>query len=201
MVLTDGTIGQMMEPVDYGTMPWMEPPDKSEWQLDEFQEGRERHVLTSIWLDPADMAVAHEELIAKYEKLKKEDVSYNEYYTDDAELLIVAIGSPSRVTHSAIRILREEGLKVGLLRPITVWPFPYDIVREYAESDRVKAMLVPEMNWGQMIEDVKLAVLDKKPVHFVPKHGGLTFTPEDLTEPIRAILENPENPDTLWHIS
>jgi len=201
MVLTDGTIGQMMEPVDYASMPWMDPPDKSEWQLDEFQEGRERHVLTSIWLDPVDMAVAHEKLIDKYDRLKKEEVRYDEYLTDDAELLVVAIGSPSRVTHSAIRLLRQEGLKVGLFRPITVWPFPYDAIREYADSMRIKAILVPEMNWGQMIEDVKLAVLDKKPVHFAPKHGGLTFTPEDLTEPIRSILKNPEDPNTLWHVS
>ncbi len=201
LVLTDGTIGQMMEPVDYTSMPWMEPPDKSDWHLDEFQEGRERHLLCSIYLDPADMAVYHEKLIAKYERLKAEEVHYTEYRADDAELLVVAIGSPSRVAHSAIRVLREEGVKVGLLRPITVWPFPYAAILEYAKSDHVKAIMVPEMNWGQMIEDVKLAVLATKPVHFVPKHGGLTFTPEDLIGSIRDIMKNPENPQTLWNVS
>jgi 2-oxoglutarate ferredoxin oxidoreductase subunit alpha len=201
MVLTDGTLGQMMEPVDYSPMPWLEPTDKSEWCLNEFQEGRERHLITSIWLDPKDMAVSHERLIAKYEKIKQSEIRYSELKTDDAEVLVVAIGSPSRVVHSALRVLRAEGVKVGLFRPITVWPFPYAALREYAESKHVKAILVPEMNWGQMVEDVKLAVLDKKPVHFIAKHGGLTFTPDDIIGPVKTLLKNPENPKTLWDAS
>jgi 2-oxoglutarate ferredoxin oxidoreductase subunit alpha len=198
MILTDGTIGQMMEPVDFSPMPWMEAPDKSEWRLDEFQEGRERHVLSSIYLDPADMAVAHEKLIAKYERLTAEEVRYTDFMADDAEVLVVAIGSPSRVVRSAVRQLRADGHKVGLFRPITVWPYPYEQIREYAKNKHVKAIVVAEMNWGQMVEDVKLAVLEEKPIHFIAKHGGLTFTPDDLTEPILQILKNPENPSTLW---
>jgi len=198
MILTDGTIGQMMEPVDFSTMPWMEAPDKSDWCLNEFQQGRQRHVLSSIYLDPADMAVAHEKLIAKYERLQAEEVRHTDFRADDAEVLVVAIGSPSRVVRSAVRVLRDQGHKVGLFRPITVWPYPYKQLREYARSPHVKAILVAEMNWGQMVEDVKLAVLDEKPVHFVAKHGGLTFTPEDLIEPILRILDRPDNPSTLW---
>lgn len=201
MILTDGTIGQMMEPVDFAPMPWIEAPDKTDWCLNEFQKGRERHLVTSIWLDPVDMAVSHERLIAKYDALKKAEVRYDEFMADDAEIIIVSIGSPSRVAQSAVRMLRSEGVKVGLFRPITVWPFPYDAIREYAKSKSVKAILVPEMNWGQMVEDVKLAALADKPVHFVPKHGGLTFTPEDIIDPVRALLKNPENPKTLWDAS
>ncbi len=201
MILTDGTIGQMMEPVDFTPMPWVEPPDKTDWCLNEFQEGRERHLITSIWLDPKDMAVSHLRLIDKYEALKKDVTRYDEFMADDAEILIVAIGSPSRVAQSAVRMLRSEGVKVGLFRPITVWPFPYDALREYAKSKRVKAFLVAEMNWGQMVEDVKLSVLGEKPVHFVAKHGGLTFAPEDIIEPVRELLKDIENPKTLWDAS
>ncbi|OPX23384.1 MAG: 3-methyl-2-oxobutanoate dehydrogenase subunit VorB [Planctomycetales bacterium 4484_113] len=198
LVLSDGTIGQMMEPVDFSEMPYVEPPDKSDWCLNAHQEGRERHLITTIYLLAEDMAPVHERLVKKYERIKKAEVRYTDYMSDDAEILIVAIGSPSRVARSAIKAGREEGLKLGLLRPITVWPFPYGVIRQYAESDRVKAIVVTEMNWGQMVEDVAMAVSGKKPVHFVPKHGGLTFTPEDMLEPIRAIRENPMNPETLW---
>ncbi len=200
LILTDGTIGQMMEPVDFSEMPIIEPPDKSEWCLNPYQEGRDRHLISTIYLLGEDMAPIHERLIKKYERLKSEEVRYSEYITEDAELIIISIGSPSRVARSAVKLARADGLKVGLFRPITVWPFPYKEIREISQRDNVKAILVAEMNWGQMVEDVILAVGDRKPVHFISKHGGLTFTPEDMLEPIYKIFANPNCPDTLFRI-
>jgi len=198
LILTDGTLGQMMEPVDFSEMPIVSPPSKKDWAVGTDQKGRERHLITTIYLLGEDMAPVHERLIKKYEKIKQEEVRYSTFELDDAEIVIVAIGSPSRVARSAVKLARENGVKVGIFRPITVWPFPYRELRELAEESRVKAFLVPEMNWGQMVEDVALAVAEKKPVHFCAKHGGLTFTPPDILERLYAISQNPLNKETLW---
>jgi len=199
LVLTDGTLGQMMEPVDFSEMPIVSALPKKDWAVGTDQKGRKRHLITTIYLLGEDMAPVHERLIKKYEMIKREEVRYSTFELDDAEIVIVAIGSPSRVARSVVRMARNNGLKVGIFRPITVWPFPYRQLRELAEESRVKAFLVPEMNWGQMVEDVALAVAEKKPVHFCAKHGGLTFTPPDLLGPLNAISQNPLNKETLWH--
>lgn len=201
LIFTDGTLGQMMEPVDFSELPIVEPPDKSDWCLSPHQEGRQRHLITTIYLLGEDMAPIHERLIKKYERIKAEEVRFSEYMLDDAEIVIVAIGSPSRVARSAIRKARAEGLRVGMFRPITIWPFPYKQIREVAERKEVKAFLVPEMSWGQMVEDVALSVAERKPIHFIAKHGGLTFTLQDLLAPIKDIAENPTSSRTLWDIS
>ncbi len=198
LILTDGTLGQMMEPVDFSEMPLSDSPDKSAWCVNANQEGRERHLISTIYLLGEDMAPVHDRLIRKYERLKVEEVRYSEYMMNDAEIVLVAIGSPSRVARSAIKLARKEGVRVGLFRPVTVWPYPYAQLRAIAERDHVKALLVPEMNWGQMVEDVALAVGDRKPIHFTAKHGGLTFTPEDILEPLMAINKMPNSEETLW---
>ena len=109
------------------------------------------------------------------------------------------MGSVSRAVLGTVRKLREEGMKVGLLRPITLWPYPYERVRQLAEGKR--AVVVFEMNWGQMVEDVALAMqMNDAPLHFVPRHGGLTFNPNDVEEPLRAIAADPLRSDSLWRV-
>lgn len=199
MILTDGVIGQMMEPVDLDAIPvvdWKKP----DWAMGVNRTGRKPNLVTSIWLDPEDMAQKHLEIIDKYERLKAAEVRFEEYMCDDAEVLCVAYGSVSRAVMGTVRKLREEGMKIGLLRPITLWPYPYATLRELAK--KVKSVVTYEMSWGQMIEDVALATrLNPVPLHFVPRHGGLTFNPNDVETPLRAIYANPQNSDTLWEIS
>jgi len=199
MILTDGVIGQMMEPVDLDAIPvvnW----EKPDWAMGVNRTGRKPNLVTSIWLDPEDMAAKHLEIIDKYNRLKEAEVRFEEYMCDDAEVLCVAYGSVSRAVMGTVRKLREEGLKIGLLRPITLWPYPYAKLRELAQ--KVKSVVTYEMSWGQMIEDVALATrMNPVPLHFVARHGGLTFNPDDVEKPLRAIYDNPQNSDTLWEIS
>ncbi len=198
MILTDGVIGQMMEPVDLDSIEvvdWQKP----DWAMGVNRTGRKPNIITSIWLDPDDMAAKHLELIDKYERIKDAEVRSEEQFCEDAEILCVAYGSVSRAVLGTVRKLREEGMKVGLLRPITLWPYPYERVRQLAEGKR--AVVVFEMSWGQMVEDVALAMrLNDAPLHFVPRHGGLTFNPNDVEQPLRAIAADPQRSDSLWRV-
>jgi 2-oxoglutarate ferredoxin oxidoreductase subunit alpha len=199
LIATDGVIGQMMEPVDLDAIPVVEYKAPA-WALGVNNTGRERNVITSIFLDPEEMGVYHEHLIAKYELIKKNETRHEEMNLADADILCVAYGSVSRVVSGAVRELRAKGVKVGLLRPITVWPFPYEAIRRHAQGKQ--AVVVLEMSWGQMVEDVALATRhNPAPLHFVPKHGGITFTPAEIEQVIEQIQANPQNPATLWEAS
>lgn len=199
MILTDGVIGQMMEPVDLDAIPvveWTKPA----WAMGVNRTGREPNIHTSIWLDPEEMALKHLELIDKYERLKAEEVRYEDYMCDDAEILCVAYGSVSRAVMGTVRKLREEGMKIGLLRPISLWPYPYAKITELAA--KAKAVVVFEMSWGQMVEDVALALrMNPVPLHFLARHGGLTFNPHNVEEPLRKIAADYQNSDTMWQVS
>lgn len=197
MILADGVIGQMMEAVDFSTMPEKEAPFK-EWSLRPRKPGEKSKFITTIALEPEVMAEVHKRLIHKYETIKRNEVRYEAFMTDDAELLLVAFGTVSRACRSAIRRLRADGVKVGMLRPITVFPFPYKQVAECAK--KAKAVLTAEMNFGQMVEDVALSVGDSKPLHFVGKHGGMLFESDELERAVRTILANPKNPGTLFKL-
>jgi len=196
MILTDGVIGQMMEPVDLDAIPvvdWKKP----EWAMGVRHTPRKPNIITSIYLDPEEMAVYHEKLIAKYNQIKENEKRYEEFDCEDAEILCVAFGSVSRVVSGAVRELREQGVKVGLFRPITLWPFPYEALA--ARMKAAKVVISLEMNWGQMVEDVALAGRNiAVPVHFVPKHGGVTFSPDDVKQAITKIAADPKGGDTLW---
>ena len=199
MILTDGVIGQMMEPVDLDAIPIVDF-QKPDWALGVNTTGRERNVITSILLDPEKMALFHEVLIAKYEKIKAAEVRYEEYMLEEADVLCVAYGSVSRVVTGAVRDLRAKGVKVGLLRPITVWPFPYQAIKKHAEGK--KAVITFEMSWGQMVEDVALSTrMNPVPLHFVPKHGGTTFTPIEIENAIEKVIADPTHGKTLWEPS
>lgn len=182
MILADGVVGQMMEKV-------VLPPQRERrtdeqirrecpWAVTGRTGGRPRNVVTSLELDSAVMEKNNERFQRTYREIEKNEVRYEEKYTDDAEYLIVAFGSIARICLKAIEEARKVGIKVGLIRPITLWPFPYDAIREAAKH--VKGILCVELNAGQMIEDVRLAVSDSVPVRHFGRLGGIVPNPQEV---------------------
>jgi len=185
MILADGFMGQMMEAVeikeykgqDYDVVPWA---------LGNMEKRGKRTILKSLYLDPEDLEHHNIKLNEKYKKMQEEEVRYEEFYADDADVLIAAFGTTARIAKSAIVNLRKEGKKVGMVRPITLFPFPYDVIKERAS--KAKHVLVLEMNMGQMLEDVKLAVGERAPVSFFGHAGGISHSVKEIEEKIREIL-------------
>lgn len=180
MVILDGSIGQMMEPAQ---MPEMREVKRAnwDWATDGKMGRRERRVLSSIYLDPLQEEKLNLRLLARQKIIQRDEVRYREYYLDDAEFVIIGFGTAGRVALSAVRQARQNGVKVGLLRPITVSPFPSEVIEQLA--GRVSGFLVTEMNSGQMLEDVRLAVKGQAPVEFYGRMGGVVpFTEEILHE-------------------
>ncbi len=187
MILSDGILGQMAEPVEILPYePIVELPRK-DFVLDGCK-GRKPRVLKTLYLRPSMSLARHNErLKAKYDKISTELKLHEEIETDDAELVIAAYGITARIAKGAVKIARKNGIKVGLIRPITLWPFPDEPFKRAAETaDR---FLVVEMSNGQFIEDVKLASECKKPVEFLGSGGGWYPTPQNIFEKIQAIYE------------
>jgi 2-oxoglutarate ferredoxin oxidoreductase subunit alpha len=185
MILTDGALGQMMEKVvlpPAGSLP----KPKYNWTTVGKPANRERNIITSLFIQPEKMEQINLGLQAKYEEMQKE-VRFEEFDTEDADIVLVAFGLSSRICQKAVDLAREKGIKLGLLRPITLYPFPYDRLRELA--GQVEFFLDVEMNAGQMVEDVRLAVEGKKPVHFKGRMGGMIPSPEDILNEVETILE------------
>lgn len=185
MVVGEGNLGQMMEPVEFKEVEKKEK-DFSSWATTG-AKGRGQNLINSIHLASEDLEAHNLKLDAKYQQMKKEEVRYEEYKTDDAEIIIVAYGIVSRISKSAIDECRKNGIKVGLLRPITLFPFPEKIINEIAGRDHVKDFLAVELSTGQMVEDVKLSVNGKKPVNFYGRCGGVVITTEELVEQIEKL--------------
>lgn len=182
MILADGIIGQMMEKV---TLPPFRPRKteaeiriESPWAVQGKLKQNKVNVVTSLELDPAIMEENNNRFQAKYRKIEETEVRYEEFHCADAEYLLIAFGSSARICQKTVELAREEGLRLGLLRPITLWPFPSKIIAEYA--DRVKGMLSVELNAGQMVEDVRLAVNGKIKVEHFGRLGGAVFTPNEI---------------------
>jgi len=190
-VLMDGSIGQMMEPAE---LPPMQPlkTEIPEWAVRGTQGG-EKRILTSINLDPPAQEVMNLRLMKRWQEIEKNEVRYKGYHLEDAEYVIVGFGTAGRIALSAVRAAREQGIKVGLLRPITVAPFPSEILE--ALTDKVKAFLVVEMNAGQMLEDVRLVVRGRKPVEFFGRMGGVVPYPEEVLTEITRLIEGPLTTD------
>ncbi len=186
LILSDGAIGQMMEKVTFGKFK----PKKVDkpWATTGKTKDRERNYITSLHIQPEKLEVHNRKLVAKYEEIKKNEVRFEEILTDDAEYIIVAYGLCARICHKAINIAREKGIKVGMLRPITLYPFPGERLHELAE--RSKSMLTVELNSGQMVEDVKLAVNGKVPVDFYGRMGGMLPNPEEIVEKLENLIHN-----------
>ena len=181
MILTDGTIGQMMEPVslDKGVVTEYEKP----WATNGTKGKRERNIVNSLSLQAEELEQWNIARYEKYKKVEENEVMYEEFMMDDAEICIVAFGIASRVSKNAIIEARKQGIKVGMIRPITLWPFPKDILNKTA--DKVKAFISVELSMGQMIEDVELAIRCKKPVLLCNRTGGVIMTPDEVLQKIK----------------
>ncbi|MBM3127749.1 MAG: 3-methyl-2-oxobutanoate dehydrogenase subunit VorB [Chloroflexi bacterium] len=184
-ILADGNIGQMMEPVELPPMRTIEKKDRG-WELTG-AHNRPRRIITSIYLDPQVLHDYNVHLQDKHREIEKNEVRYSEVMLDDAEYAIVAFGSAARAAHSAVRLARAQGIRVGLFRPISLYPYPYARLAEIAQ--RVRALLVVEMNAGQMIEDVRLATHDRVPIHFFGRMGGLVPFPDEVLAEIEKLVE------------
>jgi 2-oxoglutarate ferredoxin oxidoreductase subunit alpha len=178
MVVADGSIGQMMEPAELPPMrPTRSPEERPAWALTG-AEGRDPNTITSLYLGAENLEKVNLRLQEKLAKIAANEVRWKEYSTDDADLLLVAFGTVGRVCQTVVREAREQGLKVGLLRPVTLWPFPSARLAELAEQ--VRGMLVVEMNAGQMLEDVRLAVEGRCPIEFYGRLGGIIPLPDEI---------------------
>jgi 2-oxoglutarate/2-oxoacid ferredoxin oxidoreductase subunit alpha len=185
MMLSDGAIGQMMEKV-YLSPQKERSKTVPEWATTGKPATRERNIITSLDLDPNRQEVFVRKLVAKYNEIREKEVRYEEFQCEDAEYLLVAYGTSARVSQKAVQLAREEGIKVGLLRPITLFPFPSKRINELAS--RVKGMLSVEMSAGQMVEDVLLSVNGKVPVSHFGRMGGIVTTPEEVVECLKSIF-------------
>ncbi|NMB21037.1 MAG: 3-methyl-2-oxobutanoate dehydrogenase subunit VorB [Firmicutes bacterium] len=185
MILSDGILGQMMEPVVFSEDGAVSEVDKP-WATNG-AAGRERNIVNSLDIIPDKAEKNMLRLLEKYDQIKAEEVRWQEHNTEDADVILVGYGTSARVARSAMELARKEGLKVGLFRPITLWPFPEQRLAELAKAGR--SFLAVEMSAGQMIEDVRLAVNGVSPVHLSNRLGGMVPTPEDVLEKVREILE------------
>ncbi len=182
VILADGVIGQMMEPVE---MPPERPvrgaASRPDWALTG-AEGRERRILTSLNLTPEGLERANQRLQARLAQIRQHEVRWEEEMTADADLLLVAFGTMGRVCKSALRTARQAGLKVGLLRPISLWPFPEQRLQQLA--GKMRGVLVVEMNAGQMLLDVQAAMAGRAPVWFYGRMGGMVPMPDEIHQQI-----------------
>ena len=190
MILSDGVIGQMMEKV---VLPPVKPRRTEEqikkecpWATFGRTANRKPNIITSLELKPEVMEQRNLAMQAKYQEIKDHEVRYEMIECEDADYVIVAFGSAARIAEKAIEIAREEGIKVGLFRPITLWPFPEKQLVDLAK--KVKGMLVTEINAGQMIEDVKLAVNGAVPVEHFGRLGGIVPEPQEIVENLKKMM-------------
>ena len=187
MILTDGVIGQMMEkvklPEQRRRRTEQEIREQCPWATLGKTADREPNIITSLELDSAVMEKNNERFQAKYRVVEENEVRYEEVKCEDADYLLVAFGSAARICQKTIQLAREQGIRVGLLRPITLWRFPTKVLNEYA--GKVKGMLSVELNAGQMVEDIRLAVNGKIPVEHYGRLGGIVPTPDGVLEALK----------------
>lgn len=183
MMLSDGAIGQMMEKV-YLSPQKERSKTVPDWATTGKPATRERNIITSLDLDPNAQERFNLKLVAKYNEIKEKEVRYEEFQCEDADYLFVAYGTSARVCQKSVQIAREHGIKAGLLRPITLYPFPSK--RIYELAGRVKGILSVEMSAGQMVEDVLLSVNGKVPVYHFGRMGGIVTTPEEVVDNLKS---------------
>ncbi|MBV6396574.1 MAG: 2-oxoglutarate oxidoreductase subunit KorA [Anaerolineales bacterium] len=183
MLILDGNVGQIMEPAE---MPEMQPVANRnfDWATNGAVD-RPRRILSSIYINPPDEEATNFRLAKRWLEVQANEVRYREYFLDDAEFVIVGFGTAGRVALSAVRAARAQGIRVGLLRPITVSPFPFQVIDELAVRARV--FLVAEMNMGQMYNDVRIAVRGRVPVEFYGRTGGIVPFPDEILAEIHRI--------------
>ncbi len=178
MILGDGMLGQMMEPVELPEFKDLTKVPYKEWATQ--GDGKGRRVINSLYINPDELEVVVDRLYDRYEVLKEKETKFESFMTEDAEIVLVAYGSTARIAKSAVILLREKGIKAGIVRPITLFPYPEKEIARVANLDCVKKFVTVELSKGQMVEDVRLAVNGKKPVEFFGRHGGNIMTEEDI---------------------
>ena len=181
MILADGMLGQMMEPVEFKDEGEKVLPERP-WAASGHQNKRKHNVVNSLYLTPQALENLVVERFERHEKIKATEQRASEYLTEDADIILVAFGASARVAHSAVDMARAQGIKAGLIRPITLWPFPTDCLKKAAKT--AKGFLSVEMNMGQMVDDVKLAIDCSRPVEFFGRTGGVIPTPNEILEKI-----------------
>jgi 2-oxoglutarate ferredoxin oxidoreductase subunit alpha len=197
-ILADGNVGQIMEPAE---LPPMRPVKSvyPDWAV-RGAEGRERRFLSSIYINPDAEEVTNFRLLERWQVIQQNEVRYKEYFLEDAEFVVVSFGSAGRVSLSAVRAARSEGIKVGLLRPVSLSPFPASELETLSKSSQ--AFLVVEMNSGQMLDDVQRAVKGRLPVEFYGRMGGMVPFPDEILAEIRRIAREPldlnSDPRRTW---
>jgi 2-oxoglutarate ferredoxin oxidoreductase subunit alpha len=180
MVLGDGIMGQMMEPVEFKRSVQPEDLPPKPWATTG-AKGRKPNLINSLHLDPEDLEAHDFKLQAKYERMAQEDCRHEEFGMDGRlDVLFVAYGTVARIAKTAIELLQARGVKAGLFRPITLFPYPGPALAEAAE--RTKNVLVSELSCGQMVEDARYAIAGKRPVAFYGRTGGVIMTPEELAD-------------------
>jgi 2-oxoglutarate ferredoxin oxidoreductase subunit alpha len=189
MIVGDGMLGQMMEPVELREPKKRSLPPK-DWATTG-KGGRDHtNVINSLFIDPAECEKHNLKLKAKFDQMEKNEKKFEVYNCENPDIIAVAYGTTARIIKTVIEKGKEEGINVGLIRPISLWPFPYEVIEEYA--DRTKAFISVEMSMGQMVEDVKLGANGKKPVHFYGRTGGMVPIPDDIVAEIKKILGGAE---------
>ena len=183
MLLADGTMGQMMEPVELPEVEYT--PKEQDWTVRGTEMKRKHNIINSLYLSPEELERTNFERFERYKQIEENEVRYEEFMMEDAEYCVVAFGIASRVSKNAVIAARNMGIKVGMIRPITIWPFPVKPIAEAA--NKVKSFLSVELSMGQMIEDVKLASECKKPVYLCNRVGGMIPTPEQVLESIKKM--------------
>jgi 2-oxoglutarate ferredoxin oxidoreductase subunit alpha len=186
MILADGALGQMMEKVEFRKYDPAEHVSPKPWATTGKPANRERNIITSLHIEPEKMEEINLHLQGKYRTIREQEVRFEELDTDDADVVIVAYGLVARIAHRATQLVRDEGIRAGVLRPITLFPFPGRPIRALAE--RVEGILVAEMNAGQMVEDVRLAVEGRTPVGFYGRMGGVIPSPEELVGALKKLI-------------
>ncbi|MDN5330839.1 MAG: 2-oxoglutarate/2-oxoacid ferredoxin oxidoreductase subunit alpha [Tepidanaerobacteraceae bacterium] len=184
LILGDGILGQMMEPVVFKERPARQLPPK-DWATTGKMGRQKPNVINSLYLDPVKLEEHNLKLFKKYQEIEAKEARYEILNGDDAEYFVIAYGICARIAHAAVEMAREEGIKVGLIRPITLWPYPKKAFEEVLP--KAKAFLTVELSLGQMVEDVKLSVEGRAPVYFYGRTGGMVPTAEEIFEEIKKM--------------
>lgn len=185
MILADGMLGQMMEPVRFKDEAGEKKLPEKPWALTGTGKKREHNIINSLFLQADELESKIKERFERYDKIKREEVRFSTFMADDADILVVAYGATARVAQAAVKEARAQGIKVGCFRPITLWPFPDEELKKRAKT--TKAFLTVEMSMGQMVDDVRLAIACSRPVEFYGRTGGVIPEPSEVLAKIQEI--------------
>ncbi len=186
MIMGDGMLGQMMEPVEFKDTDVSSLPEKP-WATTGTGMKRKRNIINSLFIDPKDLEDLVMEREKKYAEITKNEVRYESVNAEDADIVLVAYGTTSRIAKTAMAKAKELGINVGIIRPITLWPFPYEAFEKALCNGKKKSFLTVEMSTGQMLDDVKIAVNGRADVHFYGRTGGIVPTPNEILDKIKEI--------------